>query len=362
MVRKFSISLAVVFPLLGVLAVFLLPQKDNVVTCPQLTQPVHYEQVQSQDDSIFTSLSTISASNIQNIHILHEFSVAERVTAISISESGTILVAGLQSGAIRWWDLQRGTTQTISLYSHDTVKDMVFSPSHSLIATYSYRGNIRLWNTATRTEVGNFTLDISLRSDEYHALVFIEDTTVAYTHKATVYVCNLTTGEGYKASTRKPTSSFGVDRQRHVLVFGTIGDNDSLGTPQLGTWDLDDRDLDTQGAVHAANNIIYYDGSLYATRFNIATQINEQSASANIYAVDQLDAVVSTEQGDVIFLAGTIDGEVNTLIALNSDTLQPIHALGIHSDKVEALGINTTGNVLVSGSVDGVIRVWGIRP
>ncbi|PIA52352.1 hypothetical protein AQUCO_01000305v1 [Aquilegia coerulea] len=79
-----------------------------------------------------------------------------------------------------------------------------------------------------------------------------------------------------------------------------------------------------------------------------------------------IDAV-ALDPGEHVFYAGSRDGKIY-IAALNAESsssssygLHIIGALSGHSKSVACLALNLDGNLLVSGSVDGTVRIWDTR-
>ncbi|KAF3443545.1 hypothetical protein FNV43_RR13231 [Rhamnella rubrinervis] len=76
---------------------------------------------------------------------------------------------------------------------------------------------------------------------------------------------------------------------------------------------------------------------------------------------------VALDPGEHVFYAGSRDGKIY-VAALNAEStynnkygLHIINSFSTHSKAVTSLAYGTTGNLLISGSEDGMVRVWDAR-
>ena len=139
---------------------------------PCRTQVVHA----SPDAKIFTVSiheNILKVWDIQKGELCAEMSGPERPGAwtVSLSPQAELLVSGYKNGMLIVWDVQSGQKLHILRAHTDRIQSAAFSPDGKRLASASWDRTVRLWNVENGKEVGRLPIHPSLAAAEFKAAV-----------------------------------------------------------------------------------------------------------------------------------------------------------------------------------------------
>ncbi|WP_397570582.1 hypothetical protein [Schlesneria sp. T3-172] len=151
------------------------------------------------------------------------------IHSAAISPDGSFLAAGDHKGMLRIWKLVE-QSETTAIRAHEgRLMQLAVSPSSQRVATTSYDGEVRLWETAT----GKSVKKLKVSDRQLSALGFVTDDLLAIAGSE-VSLWDIPSGERKSLLTTGPVvhSSFGLSPDRKIVAFA---DADS----KTHFWEID---------------------------------------------------------------------------------------------------------------------------
>lgn len=228
------------------------------------------------------------------------------VTAVALSRDGRYLASAGIDGQITQWDLVSGGETRFENKDHAVVFDVAFNPAGDRIATGGVAGVLRVWDRSGRQV---------WQSDVVRRLPpgFLRD------------------------------AKIGVDRPGSILSVAFSTDGQRLASASV----------DTTSAGGAAGVIQRWDA-------NFGNPLGEPTSLGNAVMGLALAAQTAMSPGDRI-VAGSFDPYIVQLWnagPTNGDRL----TLAGHRAQVVSVALSADGSRIVSGSVDGTVRIWSNPP
>lgn len=289
---------------------------------------------------------------------------------IIFSPDGTLLASINDSGIINLWDMATNSQLGIPVkegVGHGSFPVLTFSPDGNLLTfTRVNRGNdfIQLWDVQTRTETNalqaHHRLIIDANFSSSGTLLASGGSDEGY--RGAVQLWDITRGvplfrlgeneHGVRSITFSPDGS--------LLAFGS-----DFGLLEL--WDIETRQriISSQLNFYPLAHLVFSpDSSLLATAADFSNQANDiylldgTTGEENHVLIGHDDAISDiTFSGDNSLLASSSrDGSIRLW---DTDTGQELRVLK-HTDEVTSLAFSPDGTLLVSSSLDGTVRIWGI--
>jgi WD40 repeat protein len=248
------------------------------------------------------------------------------LTSATFSHRGDFVSAGDETGGIKVWRLRPNSLEMSGLHSNDPtnhtqrITDLAFNMAGSWLASASTDNTLRVWNTHTNSQLNNF----GQHNTPVHSLAWV---------------------------------------QENMLVSG---DSDGVLTLWRINGDLSLDKLD----VHELNkgmvtNIVYNaDKAFFASSSNENTEIvlwritsNELLPLRTFLGHSQSIASINFNFNGQLLVSASNDTNV---IIWDTDTGRELRKLTDQEAVVYEAAFSPQGNLLITASHDGVLRLWGV--
>jgi WD40 repeat protein len=282
------------------------------------------------------------------------------VNAISISPDGKLLASGGNDKAITLWDLTKDkvvvsdTLKTPDLKKPISGRGLAFSPDGRYLASGSHDNTAIIWQIETK-KPWQF---LKGHTDGVKNLSFSTDSaTLATTSEdKTLRLWDVATGKQQRVLS---------GHQNKVLAVSWLGDYLLTGSDDssLRLWDsrsgVSLRVL--QGHEAGVTAFAIYSGSMWSAsndgtvrRWSLKLPFQQ----ALPLPTEPLSTVITPSLTHVA--VGFVNGALALYDLQNTDPIW--QNLAAHSDKITRLAVNHDGNSLASGSFDGIVKLWQIKP
>ncbi len=278
----------------------------------------------------------------------------DRVHSIAFTRDGSTLVTGSYDGTVRLWDLATRRQIGAPLNGHGQVNSVAFSPDGKILASGGADGTVRLWDVATRQQSGTaLTGDVGT----VNAVAFSPDGKMLASGgaDATVRLWDVSTQQlagSWTTSSQVFNAAFTPDGKR--LATGNLDDTAQLwdvtthhpiGNPLIG-YSL---------AFNPNGTILATGGYDHVTRLWDVTRLTGIAALTGhtkpVYSV-------AFSPDRKVLASGGADATVRLWdVAARRPIGSPLTG---HAGAVYSVGFSPDGKVLASGAVDGTVRLWDV--
>jgi WD40 repeat protein len=283
----------------------------------------------------------------------------QSVTALAISSDGSRIVSGSRDRTMRVWDGR--TFEEIGICEHeDEVNSVAFSPDGSLIASGSDDYTVWIWTALSLEKVTCLAGHEKLVT----CVVFFPDGTriASASYDCTVRMWDARTYEplpGLQRSGRVVAIAISTDSTRLALGEYTSGAD---GIMHL----FDSITLEEQAQVSISSGAYFpwaiafsSGGDLIASGTASAIQVWNASSLSNITTIKghhgQVTSIAFSSDGSQI-VSGSVDGTVRIRPVASSE--EPLAPIPGHDARVRQVVFSSDGSRLVSGSDDKTVRIW----
>jgi WD40 repeat protein len=296
------------------------------------------------------------------------------VNGVAFNRSGTVLATGSADGTVRLWDV--ATRRQIGAPldpGSGQIHAVAFSPDGNTLATADADGNVRLWDAATHGQIGQ-PMGLGELSSAVSPVSFgfnVAQTVAFSPDGRTVAAGGLLEDEVWLFDARtqrqigqpiqlgSPASVFSVafSPDSRTLAIGTMS-----STAQL--WDVATRRRVWQaptpaGGAAADTDAVAFspDGSRLASVSNGTVHLlNTATSQPTGKPLGSDVGVVAFSPNGKLLAAGNGDGSIQLWNPATGGQLGiPITG---HAARVESLAFSPNGTTLASGSDDGTARLW----
>jgi len=248
------------------------------------------------------------------------------VNSIAFSPNGQIIASGKTGGKIELWDVLSGKSLlTFKGHAEDSwVTELAFSPEGKTLVSRASDSSVRLWDVETGQVKFAFIL---VGSTNESGIAFSPDGSVIAiaTSDKLISLWNVNNGQ-LLFKLFVPTDSIGASK----LAFSPDGHTlIASGYSAVWIWDL-------------------------ATKNLLATLEN---------AGNNIASIALTPDGKLLAVSGWAG--IDKLYEINLwdiESQKQLTSLIGHTGWIRKLAFSPDGRLLASGSVDGTVRLWGIKP
>ena len=279
----------------------------------------------------------------------------DRVHSIAFTRDGSTLVTGSYDGTVRLWDVATRRQIGTPLNGHGQVNSVAFSPDGKILASGGADGTVRLWDVATRRQIGT---PLNGHDGEVYSVAFSPD------GKIVASGADDGTVRLWDVATRRQigTPLNGHDGQVNSVAFSPDGkilaSGGADGTVRL--WDVATRQQSgtaLTGDVGTVNAVAFSpDGKMLASGGADATvrlwDVSTQQLAGSWTTSSQVFNAAFTPDGKLL-ATGNLD---DTAQLWDVTTHHPIGNPLIGY----SLAFNPDGTILATGGYDHVTRLWDV--
>ena len=319
------------------------------------------------DIALFSRNLRINKENVHQVQEIKLLNVDAPVRSIAVSPDSSLILTYLPSGQVLAWNLVNDEKFVIALNDHNVeLTSMAFSPNGQLVVFYGLWGRIALWDVTERDFITSSTETYS--ASMFHRIAFLDNSSLLYNRSRNLILCDLITGTENQIlrTNRNDISAIGVHSEGNFVVYGTVGDSDSGGLPEQKIWSLSDQQILYDMPFHSLT-ITDIDISNNGERWVSGSRSGRIGAwstqTGQLLGEIRDSELVSLEfgyNGDIVFTSHNNQNDEHSIFIQDVTDAENIFSLKGHDELITTLKLNTTGNILISGSLDGTIRLWGI--
>ena len=289
------------------------------------------------------------------------------VSALAVSPDNTFIVCGRDDGSVHVYDVETGEAKLCSLIDHETSwpNCVAISPDGQKIASGSNDGTIRMWCVQTGTPIGE---PLTNHQKCVIAVTFSPDAQwlASGSDDKTVLIWDVASGNSMVSvrmlcEDRVEAVAFLPSGQVRVLAAG-----DSRGN--IYFWNLVDGQLVNQLQMERSRALAFSPSasrllasgwgsdneSIYIFDMNTGEQLNSWKADEEISS-----AAWSPCERYIVLPSFESGGQTVGLWDHEHKAVTRLH--GHNSDCVGSVAFASNGRFIVSGAIDGVIRVWDVE-
>lgn len=286
-----------------------------------------------------------------------------------------LLASASWDGTVRVWDTATGAERLVLIGHVDRVVTVAFSPDGALVASGSWDGTVRLWDANSGAEMR--TLDHG--AEVYH-IAFSPDGArlvsggvnpdAAGGLQGLVAVWDIASGSRVAGIETFGVVSGVAMTDNDTVAASTLGQSCDLGGGAVEAYNVNSGELHrTFGGTSAWVDTLAISanrGRLAASGQQALCEGNEVvwvwngggelQATFDHGSDHQVDGIAFTPDGNVIASASN-EGVVR-LWAVGSDA--PLATLTGHANEAKSVAFSADGRWLASGGADGTVRLWGV--
>jgi WD40 repeat protein len=290
------------------------------------------------------------------------------VNGVAFSPDGKILATGNGDGTVRLWDTatRRQLGQPLGAYSHlQSLNAVAFNPDGKVVAAAGRGGVVRLWDVATHREIG---APLGGGSGYVYSLAFSPDgDLLAAGRDGTVQLWDVATQQQVGAPLMAPGAeilavAFSPDGTTLATAATVYGSTSASGTVLL--WNVSShRQIGAPLARYSSsvNSLAFSrNGQSLATGWgddliDIYDLADTKAVPTLLIGTGAIDSLAFSPAGTTL-AAGTSDGDVQIWdIATEEEFGVP---LSTDSRPIESVAFSPDGQTLATGSTDGATRLW----
>jgi WD40 repeat protein len=284
----------------------------------------------------------------------------KRITSLAISADGSRIVSGSCDRTMRVWDGR--TFEEIGICEHeDEVNSVAFSPDGSLIASGLDDNTVWIWNARSLEKVTRLTAHKKLVS----SVAFFPDGTriASASFDCTVRIWNTRTFEplpGLQCSGPVFAIVISPDSTRLALGERTLGTEGILHVIDILTLE-EQAQVDISPGAYVPWAIAFSPGGdlIASGTASGAIQVWDASSLSNIATIrrhhGRVTSIAFSSDGSQV-VSGSVDGTVRIRPVASSE--EPLSPIPSHDACVNQVAFSSDGSRLVSGSNDKTVRIW----
>ena len=330
-----------------------------ITTLKEHTGPVHSVTF-SRDGSTLISGSADGRVLLRNLESGNAAGLSghESLSALAFSRNGAFMASGSGTGSIKLWDAVT-KTQIAVLDGHtDRIQKMAFSPDGSLLASAGrWDPVVKLWDVGTRELAG------TLRNiGKVSSVAFSPDGATLASgggwNDAKVRLWDTSTRQliGTLEGHLGAVSSVSFSPDGTILASGGGWDDNSVIL-----WDVGNQELigTLEGHDYGVGTVAFSpDGKTLASGSDGVRvwDVTTRTRIATLLGREPVYAVAFSPDGKIL-----VSGVRETVNLREVGTWETSTPLGGHTDVVHSVAFSRDGT-LASGSSDGTVLLWNLRP
>ncbi len=277
------------------------------------------------------------------------------VWSVDFSPSGKEIVAGIEDGSVRVWDIDSRKVIK-SFNAHRGIVWMVqYHPTRPIVASAGDDGRVKLWNSETFEPIHEWRAENAVRG-----IAFSPDgnRVVAGGREGVIHIYDLDSRKELVSRTQ-PGAIFGIDYSPDGRLIATVG-SDKV----VRLWDAD--------SLEERQTMLGHDGPIYCVRFAENGRLlasvgwNKEIRLWDVATGGQVMKLVGSE-ADIWAAAFCADsthlvtgGHEGVARVWNLSDGSIIANLRGHESAVHNISLDPTRHRIATASRDGTIRVWDL--
>ena len=253
------------------------------------------------------------------------------VSTIAWNPDSTVLASGSDDKNVRLWDVVKGKALPTPLAGHSNyIYSVAFSPKGNMLASGSYDEAVFLWDVRT----ARFMRTLPAHSDPVSGVDFVRDGTLvaSCSSDGLIRLWDTSTGQCLKTlvhEDRAPVTSVKFSPNGKFVLAATLDSS-------LRLWD-------------------YVEGRCVKTYQGHRNQKYSISTCFGMYGVPAREGPEQHQTTWAFAACGDEDGRVVLWDVSSKDVLQVIVG---HEQVVLGVDTSPSSDALVTGSLDGTVKVW----
>jgi len=298
----------------------------------------------------------ISTGNPSPIHKPIQYSAG--TGAIAYSPDGKQIVSGEATGSVHVWDVGQDHQLDSSLLHESAVLSVDFSPDARFVVSADSSGNVVVWNPATGSQIGQrlhhrgAVHTAVVAPDGAELLTGAEDGNARYwevtlnSEPAQSIVCNQLTQttdfspDGELLGIGQRASEFVIYRVDKAEEIATAKQNGGFGVAFVGPQKM------LKGSLHT-RQVQFID---------TATGREFQEPLTHNFKV--VDLAVAADGNKLVVGTGKEDGSVGEAVIWDLTSRQQLCDPIVHESAIVSVAINRDSRLFATGSSDGDVRVF----
>ena len=284
----------------------------------------------------------------------------DAVDALALSTKRAMLFSGSADRTIRGWDLTTGPATHPNEGHTRSVTAIAFDRSGRLMFSGSYDRTIRAWDLASSSEIRRF----EGHENYVTALAVSEDGSIVYSASwdATIRKWSVLSGLELQQfdATSYPLTALVLSRDGKTLVSAQEDGSIAVWDIERGCalrnfegchWDIEDSTKVVLALTADGRRLFSGDGNIITV-----TEMADSSQTRLMETAYVTALALSTDEQNLY--CGSSDHMIRVLDAKNGHELRQLEG---HSAQVTALLAIADGHMLISASVDCMLKVWQVE-
>ena len=311
--------------------------------------------VTAQDSVSSQPITLDNTSSVIQLGVLDAGDVA--VLSIAISPDGRYLLSGHADGVITEWDLTTGESKSFVSPGASWVYSAIYSPDGTHIASVD-KNNIILWDAVSKEQ----TIVLEGHTETAEGLAFSSDGSIlaSTSWDNTIRLWSIVSGKEIQR----------IDMSAGINSIAFMPDGKTLASTDGNSTGLQLWDVATGDALESLSHTdTYYEEiaiSSDGTRLAATDAIEDQIYIWDLEAQEIIQTIQSHEGGtlavnfnklgDVLASVGE-DGTLRFWDVERGSGFSPLSSNALVPNRI---AFSTDGGLVATGSMDGLIQIWGL--